>query len=37
MAVRKIVTLDAFTSDDDPHREHGFGNVERAGLHLGQG
>lgn len=31
MAIRKTATFDAFTSDNDPHGEHDFGNFELAG------
>lgn len=33
-AIRKTVTFDAFTPDNDPSGEHDFGNFEIAGQHL---
>ena len=31
MAIRKVVTFDAFTGDNDPHGEHDFGSFDLAG------
>ena len=31
MAIRKVVTFDQFTEDNDPHGEHDFGSFELAG------
>jgi Protein of unknown function (DUF3768) len=34
MAIRKTVTFDAFTAENDPHGEHDFGNFELAGRYF---
>lgn len=34
MAIRKVVTFDAFDEDNDPHGEHDFGAFELAGERL---
>ena len=31
MVIRKVVTFDAFTPDNDPHGEHDFGSFEVGG------
>jgi len=31
MAIRKVVTFDAFSADNDPHGEHDFGSFDLAG------
>lgn len=31
LAMRKVATFDAFSSDNDPHGEHDFGSFELAG------
>lgn len=31
MAIRKVVTFDGFTADNDPYREHDFGSFDLAG------
>jgi hypothetical protein len=31
MAIRKVVTFDAFNGDNDPHGEHDFGSFDLAG------
>jgi hypothetical protein len=31
MAIRRVATFSEFTTDNDPHEEHDFGNFELAG------
>ncbi len=33
-AIRKTATFNAFTPDNDPHKEHDFGSFEIAGQHF---